>query len=87
MEPLSDKRIKEIKKRIKDTRPGPWKSYVEGRDHESGSNFIMVGEGKSRSEYDIELLGATIGDQDFVAHAREDIPALIAEIERLKGDK
>ena len=56
---------------------GPWKSYIEGRDHTSGSNFIMTcGE-------DIELLGATGADQDFIAHARQDIPLLLAEIDRL----
>ena len=87
MEPLSEKKIEEIKKRCDAARPGPWKSYVEGRDHDSGSNFIMIGEGASRSDDDIELLGETVEDQDFVAHAREDIPALIAEIERLKTDK
>ena len=57
--------------------PGPWKSYVEGRDHESGSNFIMT------AGEDIELTGATIEDQDFVASAKQDIPRLINEIRRL----
>lgn len=33
---------------------------------------------------DIELLGATIADQDFIAHARQDIPKLLQEIKRLK---
>ena len=63
--------------------PGPWKSYVEGRDHTSGSSFIMTGEGGSRGP-DIELSGATSPDQDFIAHARQDVPRLIAELERLR---
>ena len=46
--------------------PGPWRSFVEGRDHTSGSNFIMTGQGDDRHE-DIELSGATIEDQDFIA--------------------
>jgi len=33
--------------------PGPWKSYVEGRDHFSGSSFIQT-----KGE-DIYLSGAT----------------------------
>src|SRR5882757_7084383 len=53
---------------------GPWKSYIEGRDHTSDSNFIMTG------GEDIELLGATEADQVFIAHARQDIPQLLAEI-------
>ena len=59
--------------------PGPWKSYVEGRDHDSGSSFIMT------SGEDIELIGASVADQDFIAHARQDIPQLLAEIRRLKA--
>lgn len=83
MEPISNERIEEIKKRSNAARPAPWKSYIEERDHDSGSDFIMVGEEDSRSE-DIELIGATVEDQDFIAHAREDILLLLSEIERLK---
>ena len=65
-------------------RNGPWKSYVEGRDHTSGSDFIMVGEGEARMD-DIELSGATKADQDFIASARQDVPALVEEVKRLKA--
>jgi hypothetical protein len=65
-----------MRQRCEKATTGPWKSYVEGRDHDSGSSFIMT------SGTDIELLGATIADQDFIAHARQDIPQLIGEIER-----
>lgn len=67
-----------IRQRAARATPGPWKSYIEGRDHTSGSNFIM-----STGE-DIELLGATEADQDFIANARQDIPLLLAEIDRLR---
>ena len=63
---------------------GPWRSYVEGRDHDSGSDFIMTGEGDSRGP-DIELSGASVADQDFIAAARQDVPLLVAEVRRLKG--
>jgi hypothetical protein len=84
MEPpiLTDENIQEIRKRCGKATPGPWRSFVEGRDHTSGSSFIMTG-GAVRGE-DIELSGATIEDQDFIAHARQDIPLLLEEIERLK---
>ena len=58
---------------------GPWRSFIEGRDHESGSDFIRT------AEKDIELSGATDADQDFIAGARQDLPRLIHEIARLKG--
>lgn len=68
-----------IRQRCDQATPGPWKSYVEGRDHDSGSSFIMT------SGKDIELIGASVADQDFIAHARQDVPQLLAEIQRLKA--
>ena len=73
-----------IKALVRAARPSPWVSYVEGRDHISGSSFIMVGEGDSRCE-DMEFSGVSHGDQDFIASARQDVPNLIAEVERLWG--
>ena len=81
---MSDRELNEIRLRCDATTNGPWVSYVEGRDHTSGSNFIMTGEGDKRGE-DIELTGATIADQDFIAQARQDVPKLLDEIRRLKG--
>ena len=34
---------------------------------------------------DIELIGATVADQDFIAHAKQDIPKLVSEIFRLRS--
>jgi len=59
--------------------PGPWKSFVEDRDHSSGSNVIQTGGD------DIELTGATVADQDFIAHARQDVEVLAKELLRLRG--
>ncbi|GHT96971.1 hypothetical protein AGMMS49545_23460 [Betaproteobacteria bacterium] len=81
---LSDEAIDLITKRVEATQPGPWKSFVEGRDHTSGSSFIMTGEGVGRGE-DIELSGATVADQDFIAAARQDVPLLLKEIRVLKA--
>jgi len=81
---MTDEEIEEIQIRCAAATPGPWKSFVEGRDHTSGSNFIMVGEGSNRGD-DIELVGATIADQDFIANARQDVPRLLEEIARLRA--
>ena len=75
---MNNARIKEIEKRCNKATKGPWISFVEGRDHLSGSDFI-----KTAGE-DIELIGATIDDQDFIANARQDVPWLVNEIYRLK---
>ena len=81
---ITEQELNEIELRANQAQKGPWKAYVENRDHESGSSFIMTGaeDGGSRGE-DIELLGATDADYDFIAHARQDIPRLIHEIRQL----
>jgi hypothetical protein len=75
---LTAERLADIKKRCELATSGPWKSYVEAREKISGSSFIRTG------GEDIYLTGATIEDQDFIAHARQDIPSLLAEIQRLR---
>jgi hypothetical protein len=75
---ITEDEIKEIKTRCGAATPGPWQSYVERREKMSGSDFIRT------AGEDIYLRGATVADQDFIAHARQDIPKLIAEVERLR---
>ena len=74
---MNNDEIKIIKERCDKTTPGPWISFVEGRDHTSGWNFIRT------AGDDIELI-ASVEDQDFIASCRQDIPLLIDEIVRLK---
>ncbi|WP_293407203.1 hypothetical protein [Phenylobacterium sp.] len=54
-------------------------TWIEGRDHRSGSDVITTAAG------DIELSGASQADQDFIAAARQDVPALLAEVARLRA--
>jgi len=75
---VKDFLISEIQERCEKATKGPWISYIEGRDFTSGCSFIGT------AEDDIELSGATVDDQDFIAHARQDIPLLIEEIKRLR---
>jgi len=79
---FSEEELEEVRRRCERASPGPWRSLIEGRDHTSGSSFIMTGQGETRGN-DIELSGATIADYDFIAHARQDIPRLLEEINKL----
>jgi hypothetical protein len=81
---LSETDLKAIEARAAAASKGPWKSFIEGRDHTSGSSFIMTGTQQKRTQ-DIELSGATEADQDFIAAAREDVPRLVAEIRALRA--
>jgi hypothetical protein len=67
-----------IERRCMSATHGPWQSFVDGRNRYSGDNYIMIG-GKH-----VFLSCASVCDQDFMAHARQDLPALIQEIRTLR---
>jgi len=84
-EALSDEDLKEIRRRWEASTPGPWVSYIEGRDFTSeASGDSVIGRGVNRAEDDLYLTGGTAADQDFIAHAHQDLPLLLGEIERLR---
>lgn len=76
---ITHAQLQEMLNRCNMSTAGPWQSFVEGRDHTSGSSFIHT------AGPDIELSGASAADQDFIAHAKQDIPALVAEVLHLRG--
>jgi hypothetical protein len=71
--------LKQIAARCEIATAGPWRSWVEGRDHTSGSSFI------STAGEDIEMVPTNVADQDFMAAARQDVPNLLAEVTRLRA--
>jgi len=52
---ITVKELNEIKKRWELSTPGPWKAFIEGRDHTSGSHFIMTAGDNLRGE-DLESM-------------------------------
>lgn len=80
---FSDEELDAIQARCDAATPGPWRSLIEGRDHTSGCDFIMTGIESARGP-DIELTGATKADQDFIAHARQDVSRLLKEVRHLR---
>ena len=73
-----------IRVRAAKATPGPWEPV-------SGMIFLQKGDGPVVCSTDCEILvlgprGAeakAFEDQEFIAAAREDIPALLAEVDRL----
>lgn len=78
---LSLNDLKEIQTRCNKTTPGKWESYIEGRNTECGSDFIMT------DGVDIELIILNNHDQDFIAHAHQDIPLLLDAIFQLRSNQ
>ena len=87
--PTSDPDLDLIKSRSDAATPAPWWAWVEGRDGESGDSFIGQG-GYPRQIKDLYLQHGhdegrvTEADLDFIAHARQDVPLLLAEVRRLR---
>jgi len=79
MNDLSVEELRQILERCRAATPGPWKSWLEGREKISGSSFIQT------AAEDIYLTGATEADQEFIAHARQDVERLVAVVAQLKG--
>lgn len=75
---ISDGELEAILARVKATTPGPWVSFLTTRDKISGSDFIQT------AGEDLEILGGSVADLEFIAHARQDIPRLVGEILRLR---
>lgn len=71
-------RITQVQARVAAATAGPWHPSIEGKHHESGSSCILQPTGG------IDLDGASDGDIEFMAHARQDIPYLLTELERLQ---
>ena len=75
--------IKKIKLRCDSATPAPWISSWEGRDHTFGGDSVIL-RGDKRQYDDLYISPCTSADQDFIAHAREDVPALVDEVLRLR---
>lgn len=93
---LSEERLAEIRKRVDAATPGPWEHdldpdsdwfkttmgcgsvYTMGEDVMGGNIAAPNGDCYPRSGY------APKEDMSFIAHARTDVPDLLAEVDRLK---
>jgi hypothetical protein len=74
----------EIKKRAEAATPGPWESNHNWEQDKFTDQYAAWGESPAISGNSLSSVipQATL-DANFIAHARKDIPALLAEIDRL----
>jgi len=78
---MTEEELLEIEKLCEAATAGPWRPFLEGRDHQSGSSFIRTGGD------DIEMTGAKEADYDFIAGARQTVPRLLEEVRRLRAQR
>jgi hypothetical protein len=84
---------KAIEDRCQAASPGPWKAFVEGRDHWSDDDFILVSEDDAEPDMYVYRATSEVYGQprpmilDFIAAARQDVPRLLSEIQRLRNSR
>lgn len=83
--PITDEDLEEILRLASGSVAGPWKSYIEGRDHYAGDDFIMTG----GPDMYVGLYGYKASwrpTMDFIAATKQMVPRLVNEIYRLRAE-
>lgn len=80
---MTGEELQAIKARCEAATPGPW---IGGRDADLMRPLYTFHIAVSRDAYEIETdhFLAWERNADFIAHAREDVATLLAEVERLR---
>ena len=87
---MGAKRIEEIRQRAEAATEGPWEYVSQTEDEYEMPKFVspehtIMDFGDCTMFYPTEGTPPDNADAEFLAHAREDIPALLAEVYRLRG--
>lgn len=88
-EPMTPERIEQIKARVEKATKGPWAVHgVDGTCVTSAEYDICStcseAEAEREDGYNVQYERME-ADAGFIAHARRDVPDLVAEVERLRG--
>lgn len=82
MTPLTDAEIQAMRERADQACPGPWDARVNEFSNTARPRFLWCEYG-----WIGELYGSSpMENADFIAHAREDLPRCLDEIDRLKAE-
>lgn len=85
MSELTPERLAEIKARTDAATPGPW--FVEHLERDGFTYFST--DIAPLESFDGEVHAGVLDEDEaeFIAHAREDVPDLVAEVERLRSER
>ena len=85
---MTEKELQKIKERCEKATPGPWKALnIPYNGYDDPEIVTKDGTYICQTTYDMQSQSEKHNvdeDMEFIAHAREDIPKLIAEVEKLK---
>jgi hypothetical protein len=82
---LSEDDLAQIERRIAAASPGPWTAFYGPGI--GGDDFIRVSEQDGEPDMYVsrDREPAAEADLEFIAEARQDVPRLLAEVRRLRG--
>lgn len=88
---MTDDKLAAIEQRVQAATPGPWHAPGLGEvhtDHDAGV-FIRRDEDGEGDPIVADFCSYPNweGNAEFIAHAREDVPALLAEVRRLRAER
>lgn len=77
---MDDETLRQIEERAAAATPGPWAhGAAEGGSWAcAGDEAIVTLDGREH--------GQDVADAEFIAHARQDVPALLTEVRRLRAE-
>lgn len=87
---MTQAQLEAIRKRAEAATEGPWTYVSQTEDKYEmpkliSPEFPIMNFGDCTTFYPMEGTPPDDEDAEFIAHSREDIPALLAEVERLQG--
>jgi hypothetical protein len=81
---VPDLDIEAIDSRCDITTPEPWEAHQVGF-HGYSFTVLRIGDDDDDPGYDVAAGVQRLADAEFIAHARTDVPALVAEVKRLRA--
>ncbi|MFM9635916.1 hypothetical protein [Streptomyces turgidiscabies] len=85
--PLNDERLADIEARANAATPGPWTSWADTYPHVVTQGSADIHPFDAEGIVSTNLAVNVAADAEFVAHARTDVPAMAAEIRRLRRQR
>lgn len=81
---MNQGQLNAIKERVAKAKSGPWDINRNSDDDVFVTDIWFDGEDGGHVEIHGDTVASSIYNAEFIAHAREDVPALVAEVERLR---
>lgn len=81
---MKQEQLNAIKERVTKATKGPWEVAYDTDDRDHVVDIWFDGEDNGHAEIHDNNFGNAPYNAKFISHAREDVPALVAEVERLQ---